>query len=104
MRFACWIIKATDTHTVYVILIAFLQQQFLHNRATVLSLYVYCLACCLLQSVCPLVGPVQLCTQWLQGALSRGVMVNESKGHPITDHEVPEEEQRYSSTLSLTRR
>jgi hypothetical protein len=28
MRFACWIIKATDTHSEYVILIAFPQQKW----------------------------------------------------------------------------
>ena len=28
MRFACWIAKATDTHSEYVILIAFLRQQY----------------------------------------------------------------------------
>jgi hypothetical protein len=30
---AYWILKATDTHSVYVILIVFPQQQLLHDRA-----------------------------------------------------------------------
>jgi hypothetical protein len=30
MRFVCWIPKATDTHSEYVIFIAFSQQQWLH--------------------------------------------------------------------------
>jgi hypothetical protein len=34
MRFACWITKATDTHSEYVILIAFPPQQWLHERAS----------------------------------------------------------------------
>jgi hypothetical protein len=40
MRIAYWIPKATDTHTEYVILIAFPRQQLLRERALLLSLYV----------------------------------------------------------------
>jgi hypothetical protein len=29
MRFTCWVTKATDTHSEYVILIAFSRQQYL---------------------------------------------------------------------------
>jgi hypothetical protein len=36
MRFACWIPKATNTHSEYVILIALLMQQWLHERASLL--------------------------------------------------------------------
>jgi len=36
MRFACWIPKATNTHSEYVILIAFPLQQWLHNGASLL--------------------------------------------------------------------
>ena len=38
MRIACWIPKATDTHThtLYVTLIAFPQQQWLHERTSLL--------------------------------------------------------------------
>jgi hypothetical protein len=36
MRFACWIPKATDTHSEYVMLIAFPRQQWLRERASVL--------------------------------------------------------------------
>jgi hypothetical protein len=36
MRFACWITPATDTHSEYGILIAFPQQQWLRERASVL--------------------------------------------------------------------
>jgi hypothetical protein len=36
MRIACWIPKATDTHSEYVILVAFPLQQWLHERASVL--------------------------------------------------------------------
>jgi hypothetical protein len=44
MRFACWITKATGTHSGYVILIAFPRQQWLHERASVLHYtYIACL-------------------------------------------------------------
>jgi hypothetical protein len=36
LRFACWITKATDTHSQYVIFIAFPRQQWLRERASVL--------------------------------------------------------------------
>jgi hypothetical protein len=36
MRTACWIPKATDTHTEYVILFAFARQQWLCQRALLL--------------------------------------------------------------------
>jgi hypothetical protein len=45
MRFACWITKATDTHSEYVILIAFPRQQWLGESASLLRLYVYFLFC-----------------------------------------------------------
>jgi len=40
MRIACWIHKATNTHSEYVILIAVPQQQLLHERALMLR-YTY---------------------------------------------------------------
>jgi hypothetical protein len=39
MRIACSITKATDTHSEYLILIAFPRQQWLHGRAFILRLY-----------------------------------------------------------------
>jgi hypothetical protein len=36
MRIACWIPKATDTHSEYVIVIAFPLLQWLHERASLL--------------------------------------------------------------------
>jgi hypothetical protein len=36
MRTACWITKATDTHSDYVILTAFPRQQWLRERASIL--------------------------------------------------------------------
>jgi hypothetical protein len=44
MRFACWITKTTDTHSEYVILIAFPRQQWLRERASMLRLHVHCLS------------------------------------------------------------
>jgi hypothetical protein len=44
MCFACWITKATDTHSEYVTLIAFPRQQWLRERASVLRYtYIACL-------------------------------------------------------------
>ena len=40
MRIACWITKATNTHSQYVTLIAFPLQQWLQERASVLG-YTY---------------------------------------------------------------
>jgi hypothetical protein len=44
MRFACWVTKATNTHSEYVILIAFPRQQWLQKRASLLRYtYIACL-------------------------------------------------------------
>jgi hypothetical protein len=40
MRFACWINKATDTHSEYVYMATMVTQKHLSVR-----LYVYCLSC-----------------------------------------------------------
>jgi hypothetical protein len=43
-RFACWITKATDTHSQYVMLITFPRQQWLQERASLLRYtYIDCL-------------------------------------------------------------
>jgi hypothetical protein len=36
MRFACWITESTDTHSEYVRLLAFILQQWLRERSSVL--------------------------------------------------------------------
>jgi hypothetical protein len=44
MRIACWVTNATDTHSEYVIFIAFQRQQWLCERASVLRyIYISCL-------------------------------------------------------------
>ena len=43
--FVCWISKATDTHSEYVIRIPFLRQQWLRERASILRLYAHGLSC-----------------------------------------------------------
>jgi len=44
MGIARWIPKATNTHSVFVILVAFPQQQLLHERAPMLRyMYITCL-------------------------------------------------------------
>ena len=39
MRFSCWIHKATNAHSEYVILITFLRQQWLRERASTLQVH-----------------------------------------------------------------
>jgi hypothetical protein len=48
MLIACWITKATDTHSEYVVLLAFARELWLHERA---SFYVYVSVACLLYFV-----------------------------------------------------
>ena len=55
-RIAFWITKVTDTHSEYVILIAYSRQQWLREEASILLLYVHCLSCCLLKSVVTALG------------------------------------------------
>jgi hypothetical protein len=44
IRIACWIPKATNTPAEYVIIIAFSQQKWLHERALILRyMYIACL-------------------------------------------------------------
>ena len=45
MRFACLLSKATGTHSKYLIFIAFPRQQWFHERASMLRLYLHCLSC-----------------------------------------------------------
>ena len=45
IRIACWIPKATDTHSEYVILIVFLLQQWLHENTSLLRYTQYFLSC-----------------------------------------------------------
>jgi hypothetical protein len=45
MHFTCCITKATDMHSEYAILIVFPQQQWLHEHASMLMLYIACLFC-----------------------------------------------------------
>jgi len=44
MRIACWIIKATETHSEYIILIAFPRQKWLRENSPMLRyMYIDCL-------------------------------------------------------------
>jgi hypothetical protein len=45
MCIACWINKATDTHSEYVIIRPFAWQQLLRKRASMLRLYIHCISC-----------------------------------------------------------
>ena len=41
MRIACWITNAIGTHSAYAVLISFPRQQWLRERASMLTLYVH---------------------------------------------------------------
>jgi len=45
MHLACWVKKATDTYSEFVIFIAFPRQQWLRECASTLHLYVHCMSC-----------------------------------------------------------
>ena len=45
MRFACWITKATDTQSEYVMLVAFRRQQWLDERVSMSRLHVHSTCC-----------------------------------------------------------
>jgi hypothetical protein len=54
MRFACWITKATDSHSEYEPLIAFPQQEWFREDTSMLRsyTYVYIALCSVLRHVC----------------------------------------------------
>ena len=60
---ACQIPKATNTHSDYVIRIAFSLQQWLHERALMqrYNILVHCLSCVLLVSTMLIVDPNSMC-------------------------------------------
>jgi len=68
MRIACWIPKATNTHSEYVIFIDFPLQQWLHQQASILRYtYVACLdVICMYATSCVCV--TELC-DWLMYTL-----------------------------------
>jgi hypothetical protein len=43
-RIACWVTTDTNTHSEYVILIAFPRPQCVHERASLFYLYIHCLS------------------------------------------------------------
>ena len=45
MRVACWITKATDTNSEYVLLLDFEQKQRLRESASIFHVHVRCLSC-----------------------------------------------------------
>jgi hypothetical protein len=52
-RIACWIIRATDTHSEHVILIKFPLQKLLLELASMFRWHVRCLCCCDLRKTFP---------------------------------------------------
>jgi len=87
MRFAYWMIKATNTHPEYAILIAFPKQQWIRKRASVLHLYVYCLSWLLLTATCRS-GTIQIERIFafpLQQLLTLRLLMSYIYGAPILD-------------------
>jgi len=65
MCIACWVIKARNTHSEYLILIDFPLHQWLHERATVLRYtYIACPVHCLYRIVIELPSYRELCSVW----------------------------------------
>jgi len=64
-RIACWVPKATNTHSVYVTLTAFPVQQRVNKRASMLDYSYNTLACCL---------------YWLKDEVLRSAVVNRVRG------------------------
>ena len=60
MRIACWIPKATNADSEYIILIAFPLLHWLHDRASMFCLCVHCLCFCNRDGMCSLCG-----TDWI---------------------------------------
>jgi hypothetical protein len=56
MCILCWIPKAINTHSGYVILTAFPLQQGLHEQTLVLHLYIHCLSCFCWDGICSVHG------------------------------------------------
>ena len=56
MRIACWITKATDIDSEYVLLTVLPRQQWLRERVCALRLYMHRLSCLTLKS--PVVTPL----------------------------------------------
>jgi hypothetical protein len=61
----CWIPKATNTHSEYVILIAFPQELWWHKHASMLS-YMYCTLSVLLKSEKDALKGLMKIGQWVQ--------------------------------------
>jgi hypothetical protein len=57
MRVACWINKATCTHSEYVVFIDFPRQPWLRERALMLLLNVHCLCCNIVFDVSLIIEP-----------------------------------------------
>jgi len=91
---ACSIPKATRRHSEYALLIA-LQQQWLHERASVLRCYVHCVSCSLLSAhdvtslqtaiLCAFTITAHYHSEWLSG-LSQKWITEDLYEHLSTDY------------------
>jgi len=65
IRIACWIPKATNTHSVYAILMAFPLHQWLHKSASTFRYTIHCLSrCCLHGQKYSHITQGLYCVQW----------------------------------------
>jgi hypothetical protein len=67
MRIACWISKATDIHSEYVIRIAIILQQWFTRTLRIVTLYVHCLSCINLVLIVVFEGVMMV---WMRGLMN----------------------------------
>jgi hypothetical protein len=68
MRIVCWIHKAINTHTGWIMFIAFPLQQWLHERASFLR-YMYIASPVFPETSRPTLRPTQPSVQWVPGIM-----------------------------------
>ena len=86
-RFACWIPKATNTHSEYVIFITFPLQQWLHECASLLRYtYTSCLVITARESVYFSVRTGFLTLRRLMSFIYGAPILDVSRSHTTTQH------------------
>jgi len=75
MRFACWITKATNTHSEYVILIAFPRQQLLRERCYITRTFLHVSSHFFLCIVGTLYSPVWVIFLKVGAVFIKGILI-----------------------------
>jgi hypothetical protein len=94
MRIACWISKATDTHSEYVILIAF-PLQWLHERASMLH---YTYIACLVSFPIWFHSSLSFLLRWWRGSFPRVKPPGRDADSSLLSDAEIKNEWRYTST------